>query len=119
MEEEAESLGNRHFRVLIAGFSQGCAMNMHVALIHKQSLGRVVDLSGYLLSLTPVPAKLCKCLFAHSTAGKFISSELTLKLYERDGFRAKRKVSLYKVFGMDHSICPEVIRIMKRFIKES
>ena len=93
-------------------------MALHVGLTQKQIIAGIIGLSGCLLPLTPVPARLSRCIVAHGTADKVIPFDLALKLYERDGFRDKREVALYKVYGMDHCIYPEVITIMKKFMDD-
>ena len=40
--------GTSHENIVLAGFSQGCAMALHTGLRYKQKLAGIVALSGYL-----------------------------------------------------------------------
>lgn len=63
--------GIPHERIVLAGFSQGCAMALHTGLRMAHRLGGIIALSGYLPALAGVRRRVCQCnapiFMAHGT----------------------------------------------------
>lgn len=100
-------------RIVIAGFSQGCAMALMVGLRHSEQLGGIVGLSGYL----PLADKLAA---ERSTASQ--GTPIFMAHGRRDGIvpisRATASRDALQALGygvdwhdylMEHSVCPDEI----------
>ncbi len=109
-------------RVVLAGFSQGGAMALHLGLRTPETLAGVLVLSGYLLvpqkldqERTPASLK-TPFLFAHGrydpvvpfTLGKAAHERL-----ERAGYTAR-----WAAFDMEHSLCLEEVRSIASWLEE-
>jgi len=108
-------------RIVVAGFSQGCAMSLMVGLRHTEALAGIVGLSGYL----PL---------AHTTAAEHTATSLKTPIFMAHGTRdgvvalpratASRDVLAalgYAVewheYTMEHSVCPEEVLDLEAFLK--
>lgn len=108
-------------RIVVAGFSQGCAMSLMVGLRHTEALAGIVGLSGYL----PL---------AHTTAAEHSAASLKTPIFMAHGTRdgvvvlpratASRDVLAamgYAVewheYTMEHSVCPEEVFDLEAFLK--
>ena len=54
LNEEIKALGGESKKVILAGFSQGCAMALHTGLEFDKPLGGIIGWSGYLLPITKI-----------------------------------------------------------------
>jgi phospholipase/carboxylesterase len=111
-------------RIVLAGFSQGGAIALHVALRHPEPLGGVVALSTYLppwpggragtagrlsagkpetVAGTPLPA----VFQAHGTDDPLITPERGEETRER--LRALGCTVTWKTYPMEHAVCLEEI----------
>lgn len=100
-------------RIVLAGFSQGCAMTLMTGLRHKERLAGLAGLSGYL----PVAAKtaaersdanaLTPVFLAHGRADNVI--QLGRAQASRDALRALGYDVEWHEYAMAHSVCAEEI----------
>ena len=100
-------------QLILAGFSQGAAMALHVGLRRSTPPAGILMMSGYLLEsdARPCPKKSCEIpigLF-HGSADPvvpFSAAEQTFKSLTAAGYAPSLKV----YDGMEHSVCDEEIR---------
>ncbi len=107
--------------IVLAGFSQGCAMTLHTGIRAPFKLAGLMGLSGY-LPLADLaqgdhhPANLDTPIFlAHGTYDPVVVPE------RADVTRAKLQELGYKVqwhtYPMPHSVCPEEIADISQFLQ--
>lgn len=107
-------------RVVIAGFSQGGAIALHVALRHPSRLAGVMALSAYLplpttLSVEKSPANASiPLLMAHGVHDPVIPEALGLSSKDRLQ-QLGYEVEWYS-YPMDHSVCPQEIADINRWL---
>jgi len=109
IEEEVKLLGGDYKKIAIGGFSQGCAMSLHVGLSYGDKLGCIIGLSGYLFPSTELQEKNPPILLVHGTDDETIPLSSAMYLYGRDDFIKREGVKFEKIGGMEHEIFPEVI----------
>ena len=108
-------------KILIAGFSQGCAMTFQVGLRYPEKLGGLLCLSGYVPIDSTVEAERSAAnqnvpiYYGHGRGDQVIPIT-----------RAERSLSLLKALGYDvewheynmaHSVCAEQIDDISNFLK--
>ena len=100
-------------RIVVAGFSQGCAMALMVGLRHAERLAGIVGLSGYLPLMDKTaaersPASLGTPVFlAHGTRDGVIPIQRAIA--SRDALKALGFPVDWHEYPMEHSVCPEEI----------
>ena len=65
IEQEVQSYNGDYSKVFLGGFSQGCAMALHVGLSVTYQLGGIIGYSGYFFEITPIPDDDRKVLVIH------------------------------------------------------
>ena len=109
-------------RIVLAGFSQGCAMALLTGLRHAQRLAGIVGLSGYLpLADTTAaersPANQGTPIFlAHGRFDPMIA--LPRALATRDALRALGYPVQWHEYPMEHSVCLPEIADLQQFLLE-
>lgn len=108
-------------RIVLAGFSQGCAMTFMTGLRHDERLAGLVGLSGYL----PLAAKAeaerhtanrdVPIFFAHGTADNVIP--VGLARASRDALVAMGHAVEWHEYPMPHSVCAEEIDDLGRWLR--
>ena len=109
-------------RIILAGFSQGCAMALQTGLRHTEKLAGIIGLSGYL----PLAAKAKEerheantktpIFLAHGTMDPVVAFErgqATLEALEAMNYEVR-----FKTYPMPHSVCLEEIRDIGEFLRE-
>jgi len=110
--EQEQMRGIKSNRIILAGFSQGAAMSLHVGLAQNQPLAGIMALSGYLLLPDQMerfkPAALNTPIFmAHGINDPVVLYAL--------GDSSRRKLINagctieWHSYPMQHSVCPEEI----------
>ena len=109
-------------RIVLAGFSQGCAMTLMTGLRHGERLGGLVCLSGYL----PLAAKAgaerhaanasTPIFFAHGTHDGVIP--IALARASRDALLQMGHEVEWHEYAMQHSVCAEEIGDLGRWLRE-
>ncbi|MGE5622940.1 MAG: alpha/beta hydrolase [Bacillota bacterium] len=100
-------------RIVLAGFSQGCAMTLQTGLRHPEKLAGLLCLSGYLPIHATVPAERhganhdTPIFFAHGTDDPIVRIGLARK--SRDMLKALGYNVEWHEYLMPHSVCEEEI----------
>ena len=100
-------------KLVLAGFSQGAAMALHVGLRRQELIAGIMMMSGYLLECEehPCPKKVAEVpvgIFHGSDDGvvQLSAGERACVALEEAGFTPTMRV----YDGMDHSLCEEEMR---------
>ncbi|NUZ04434.1 alpha/beta hydrolase [Piscinibacter koreensis] len=107
-------------RIVLAGFSQGCAMTLMTGLRHDERLAGLVGLSGYL----PLAAKAeaerhtanadVPIFLAHGRADPVIP--IARAIASRDALVAMGHPVEWHDYAMPHSVCAEEIADLQRWL---
>jgi phospholipase/carboxylesterase len=106
--------GSASGRIVLAGFSQGCAMALLTGLRHKERLAGIVGMSGYLpLAETTAQERsdanqLTPIFLAHGTMDPVIPVDAGAM--SRDALRALGYDVEWHEYPMPHSVCTEEVR---------
>ncbi len=109
-------------RIVLAGFSQGCAMVLHTGLRHPARLGGIMGLSGYLpladkLAAERSSANLDLPIFlAHGLADPVIAvdrAEASRQALLNQGYMVE-----WHTYPMPHSVHPQEVRDIVHFLQE-
>jgi phospholipase/carboxylesterase len=107
--------------IVLAGFSQGCAMVLHTGLRHKAKLAGIVALSGYLPLAGTVAAErsaasqATQIFMAHGTMDPMIV--LSRAEASRDALVSAGYAVDWHTYAMPHSVHPQEIADISRFLK--
>jgi phospholipase/carboxylesterase len=105
--------GIRAERIVLAGFSQGGAIALHLGLRESRRLGGIVALSTYLPLAVTLPSEKSAAseglpiFLAHGRSDPLIPIELaeaTRRVLEREGYSVE-----WHVYPMPHSVCVDEI----------
>lgn len=117
---EEKARGIPASRIVLAGFSQGCAMTLQTGLRHPEKLAGLLCLSGYLPIYTSVEAERHSAnhetpiFLAHGRADPVIP--LRLAEMSRDHLLALGHPVEWHEYPMPHSVCPEEIDDISRWL---
>ena len=109
-------------RIILAGFSQGCAMTLQTGLRHPEKLAGLMCLSGYLpladkTAAERTPASLQTPIFmAHGTADPVVPvarAEQSRDLLAGLGYQVE-----WHAYRMQHSLCQEEIDAIGAWLKK-
>jgi len=107
-------------RIVIAGFSQGCAMALMAGLRHPERLAGIAGLSGYLplAELTAAQASAANqgvpVFLAHGTQDNVVL--LPRALASRDALAAMGYAVEWHAYPMAHSVCPEEVADLQAWL---
>ena len=108
-------------KIVLAGFSQGCAMVLHTGLRHQDRLAGIVALSGYLPLAESVAAERCTAncdipiFMAHGVQDPMIV--LSRAEASRDALARLGYPVQWHTYPMPHSVHPNEIADISRFLK--
>ncbi|MCX7265512.1 MAG: carboxylesterase [Betaproteobacteria bacterium] len=114
--------GIAHQNIVLAGFSQGCAMALHTGLRYKQKLAGIVALSGYLpladtLAHERSQANANTPLFmAHGTQDPVVvldRGEVSKNALSAMGYSVQ-----WKTYAMGHSVHPQELADISKFLRD-
>lgn len=111
--EKEKSRGIAANRIVVAGFSQGCAMALMTGLRHGEKLAGIVGLSGYLPLAATVSAERhaanhdTPVFLAHGSADPVVV--LPRAIASRDALEALGYSVDWHEYPMAHSVCMEEI----------
>jgi len=117
--ENARGIAAQH--IVLAGFSQGCALTLQTGLRHPQTLAGLIGLSGYLplaerLAGEAHPANQRTPIFlAHGTLDPVVA--LPRAESARDVLRAHGYAVDWQTYPMPHSVCPQEVQDIARFLQ--
>lgn len=121
IENEA-SRGIAYDKIVLAGFSQGCAMALHIGLRFPHKLAGIIALSGYLpLALTANIEKHAAnahtpIFMAHGTYDPVVMldrAQASYALLEKMGYEVD-----WNEYPMEHSVNHEELMDISRFLQE-
>lgn len=112
-------------RLILAGFSQGAAMALHVGLRSPRELAGLLLLSGYLV----VPERLkdeaqprslrAPMLFCHGAHDDIVPISRGRLAYERVSELAPEPEAIrWQSFAMGHEVCPEEVGVIRDWLHE-
>jgi phospholipase/carboxylesterase len=109
-------------RIVLAGFSQGCAMTLMTGLRHDERLAGLVGLSGYLPLATKAEAERhaanrdTPIFLAHGTGDPVIP--IARARQSRDALTAMGHAAEWHEYPMPHSVCgPEIADLNRWLLK--
>ncbi len=108
-------------KIVLAGFSQGCAMVLHTGLRHQDRLAGIVALSGYLPLAESIAAERCTAncdipiFMAHGVQDPMIV--LSRAEASRDALAHLGYAVQWHTYPMPHSVHPNEIADISRFLK--
>jgi phospholipase/carboxylesterase len=97
-------------RIVLAGFSQGCAMALLTGLRHGERLGGIVGMSGYL----PLAATTAAERHAANTSTPVVP--IGRAVASRDALEALGYAVEWHEYPMAHSVCMEEITDLNRWL---
>ena len=107
-------------RIVVAGFSQGCAMALMTGVRHQERLAGIAGLSGY-LPLADKTATEASALnhdvpifLAHGTRDGVVA--LNRAEASRDALQALGYPVEWHTYAMEHSVCPEEVADLQRWL---
>ena len=107
-------------RIVLAGFSQGCAMALMAGLRHGERLAGIVGLSGYLpladkTAQEASPANRDVPIFlAHGTLDGVVA--LPRAAASRDALQALGYPVEWHEYRMEHSVCPQEVADLQQWL---
>jgi len=110
-------------RILLAGFSQGCAMALHIGLRYPKRLAGLICLSGYLPLADQSPThwqaanRDTPIFIGHGTQDPVVI--LDRGQATKDQLVANGYAVQWHTYPMPHSVCPEEVTDIARFIHET
>ena len=116
-----KSRGMPASRIVVAGFSQGCAMALMVGLRHTEPLAGIVGMSGYLpladmAAAEHSPASLKTPIFmAHGTRDAVVT--LPRATASRDALQALGYTVDWHDYPMEHSVCPQEVSDLAQWLR--
>lgn len=117
--ESEHAKGIPYERIVIIGFSQGGAVAYEVALRHAHRLGGLLALSTYFATESSIEFnaanKQLPIEIHHGALDPIVPEQLGLQ--GRDVLSAKNYPVEYRSYPMEHSVCPEQITHISRFIQ--
>ncbi len=108
-------------RIVLAGFSQGCAMVLHVGLRHPSRLAGIIALSGYLPLASQLGAQASDAnrslpiYMAHGTADPMVA--LPRAEASRDALRTLGYAVQWHTYPMQHSVHPRELHDIGLFLQ--
>ncbi len=107
-------------RIVLAGFSQGCAMALMTGLRHSEPLAGIVGLSGYL----PLPGltaaerhtanQVTPIFLAHGVGDSMVV--LQRAIASRDALQTMGYQVQWQQYPMEHSVCMDEIRDLNKWL---
>jgi phospholipase/carboxylesterase len=120
--ERETQRGIAHERIVLAGFSQGCAMTLHTGLRCKHRLAGLIGLSGYLPLASDAPASWEKAnaqtpiFLAHGTLDPVVAlarGQSTERLLRDHGYPVQ-----WHTYPMPHSVSPHEVQDIAQFFSK-
>jgi Predicted esterase len=108
--------------IVLAGFSQGCAMTLHIGLRYPERLAGLIGLSGYLPLLDLCESERCAAnadtpiFLAHGQFDPVVAIEradASRALLARLGHDVR-----WRTYPMPHAVCPPEIADIAAFLRE-
>ena len=107
-------------RIVLAGFSQGCAVTLGAGLRYRQRLAGLAGMSGYLPLASTIAAQrsdanaLTPVFLAHGRRDPVVG--LDRGTASRDALKALGYTVEWHDYPMEHSVCAEEVADLQRFL---
>ena len=108
-------------RIVLAGFSQGCAITLGAGLRYRERLAGLAGMSGYLPLASTTAAErhdahaLTPLFLAHGTRDPVVG--LDRGSAARDALKALGYAIEWHDYPMEHSVCAEEVAELQRFLQ--
>jgi phospholipase/carboxylesterase len=108
-------------RIVVAGFSQGCAMALMVGLRHPERLAGIVGLSGYLPLAAKTAAERSSAsqgmpiFMGHGTRDAIVPIDRAKA--SRDALKTLGYALEWHDYAMEHSVCPQEISDLENWLQ--
>jgi phospholipase/carboxylesterase len=118
--EHEKSRGMPANRIVVAGFSQGCAMALMVGLRHPEALAGIVGLSGYLPLADTTAAERSAAsqstpiFLGHGTHDGVVV--LPRAQASRDALQTLGYAVDWHAYPMEHSVCPQEVADLEAWL---
>ena len=109
-------------RTVLAGFSQGAALALHVGTRHPERLGGILVLSGYEVLPETRAAEASEAnretpaLFAHGSYDDLVPVQRARRAYEAQS--AAGRPAAWHEFPMGHEVCAEEVALVKDWLHQ-
>ena len=119
-QEKARGIPAR--RIVVAGFSQGCAMALMIGIRHSERLAGIAGLSGYLPLVDKTTAERSAAnqdvpiFMAHGTRDGVVT--LQRGAASRDALEALGYEVQWHEYPMEHSVCPQEIADLQDWLQQ-
>jgi phospholipase/carboxylesterase len=109
-------------RIILAGFSQGCAMTIQTGLRHPETLAGMICLSGYVPLADKLPAERTEASLAtpifmahgrHDNVVPFARAQASHETLVALGYQVE-----WHEYAMQHSVCLEEVQQLSTFFKK-
>lgn len=120
IREEADLLGKDYGKVLLGGFSQGCALALTTGFTFEENLGGICGLSGFLFDFLKVDVEKRKkmpILLYHGKDDDVLPCEDSLKSYQRL-MDKNMNVEIKTEEGLGHFVTPQEIKEVTKFFSK-
>ncbi len=110
--------------IVLAGFSQGSALSLYLALRHPEPLRGVLVLSGYLILADELEAEVhdanrdTPVLFAHGSHDPLVPCDRGRRAHDRVRTLSPSRDLEWHEFPMAHEVCPDEIEAVRRWLGE-
>jgi phospholipase/carboxylesterase len=118
--EREKNRGIAYKKIVLAGFSQGCAMSLQVGLRYPHALAGIMALSGYLPLATSLPLERSEAnsktpiFMAHGAWDAVVipeRAEASVDTLEKLGYQVD-----WNTYPMEHSLHPNELVDISRFL---
>jgi phospholipase/carboxylesterase len=118
--EREKNRGVAYEKIVLAGFSQGCAMSLQVGLRYPHTLAGIMALSGYLPLATSLPLERSEAnsktpiFMAHGIWDAVVipeRAEASVDILEKLGYKVD-----WNTYPMEHSLHPDELVDISRFL---
>ncbi len=119
--ENQRGIASEH--IVLAGFSQGCAMTLHAGLRHTERLAGLLALSGYLplsemLATERHASNIATPVFmGHGTADPVV--QISRAEASRDQLQELGYAVEWHTYPMPHSVCAQEVKDISRFLQKT
>ena len=119
--ENENARGIAASRIVVAGFSQGCAMTLMVGLRHPAKLAGLMCMSGYLPLADKTPAERSAAslsvpiFMGHGSRDGVVV--LSRAVESRDALHEMGYAVEWHEYLMEHSVCPQEIKDMEAWLQ--
>jgi phospholipase/carboxylesterase len=119
--EREKSRGIASERIVLAGFSQGCAMALMTGLRHRDRLAGIIGMSGYLPLADKTASERSAAnqdvpvFMAHGSRDPVVA--MSRAATSRDHLQALGYAVDWHEYAMEHSVCQEEIADMEQWLQ--